>query len=266
MWSDPPALLSSSWLLINDLDLSLSTNSTNRLHLGNDWHSNHSALYDVTNNAERIRIAPLPAYTLVSVHVRGSHVPVDGQQYALVVTGHFTVKEARECAGVHICPSACGGRGQCGMDGVCQCEEGWTGADCGQTSEVLPSCAAVSGVVSFGSWRFFRVDPQSEVVQSGQWRAVMERKRGDPDLYVDVGRFPSLTSFNLSDPGVGPRHEVAWGGRSESAVVYVGVFGYCCGESEFTLQLCSTAADAPPGCACEGPISTLSDSTDITSA
>ena len=175
MWSDPPALLSSSWLLINDLDLDLSTNASSpHLYLGNDWHSNHSALYDVTNNVERIRIPSPPTSTLVSVHVRGAHVPVDGQQYALVVTGHHAVRDVRDCAGVHVCPGGCGGRGHCGVDGKCVCEEGWTGSDCGLTSESVDGCGLVTGEVAFGSWRFFHVNPHPTAAHGGPWRAVMQ--------------------------------------------------------------------------------------------
>ena len=183
VWSDPPAQLSSSWLLINDLDLSLSTSASPRLYLGNDWHTNSTPLYDVTNNAERIRLPPPPTSTLVSVHVRGSHVPVDGQQYALVVTGHFVVREAKLCAGVHVCPQGCGGNGECGVDGVCACREGWTGEDCRTTSVALEGCGVVAGRVEFGSWRFYHIDPRvTAALPATQWKAIVQVSYTTPTL------------------------------------------------------------------------------------
>lgn len=177
VWSDPPAHLSSSWLLVNDLDLSLRSNSSDQLLLGNDHRTaDGQRLWDVTNNVEQITTA-LPNSALVAVHVRGSHIPLHrSQPYSLVVTGHFYEAEPYICAPLTDCADGCGGHGTCGTkSGLCECEVGWTGVGCGVGSERLESCDERHAAVPFGEWRYYHIDPRNDSrLWHGQWSANMQ--------------------------------------------------------------------------------------------
>ena len=234
VWSDPPAHLASSWLLIHDLDLSLLSNTSDQLLLGNDHRTaDGQRLWDVTNNVEQIT-TQLPTSALVAVHVRATHISAHPTQpYSLVVTGHFYEADPAVCAPLTDCAGGCSGHGTCGAhSGLCECEDGWTGVGCGVGSERLESCDERHATVPFGEWRFYHVDPRHDsgvthgqcsvhmqVGQHAQERTkqVCSRSKkhhlagaddfslcgceylqslaGDPDLYLQVGRFPSLTDF-----------------------------------------------------------------------
>jgi uncharacterized repeat protein (TIGR01451 family) len=82
VWTDPPASLSASAQLVNDLDLVV-TGPGSVTYYGNDTPSG-----DRTNNVEGVIIndPPLGRY---QVRVSGYNVPVDSQPYALAVAGPF---------------------------------------------------------------------------------------------------------------------------------------------------------------------------------
>ncbi|MGD9101540.1 MAG: S8 family serine peptidase, partial [Anaerolineae bacterium] len=81
-WTDPPASLSASAQLVNDLDLMV-TGPGSVTYYGNDAPSG-----DRTNNVEGVIVndPPLGRY---QVQVSGYNVPVDSQPYALAVAGPF---------------------------------------------------------------------------------------------------------------------------------------------------------------------------------
>jgi hypothetical protein len=80
VWTDPPASLSASAQLVNDLDLTVIGPG------GETYFGNGGAASDRLNNVEGVVIAnPMPgAY---SVRVSAFNVPVGAQTYALVVGG-----------------------------------------------------------------------------------------------------------------------------------------------------------------------------------
>jgi uncharacterized repeat protein (TIGR01451 family) len=79
-WTDPPASLSASKQLVNDLDLKVVGPG------GATYYGNRIATRDRTNNVEGIVIEnpPIGQYT---VEVRGFNVPIATQPYALAVAG-----------------------------------------------------------------------------------------------------------------------------------------------------------------------------------
>jgi subtilisin family serine protease len=80
VWTDPPASLSASAALVNDLDLVvIGPNNT-------VYHGNNVLAGDRTNNVEGVIVnnPPLGAYT---VRVSAFNVPIAAQPYALVVAG-----------------------------------------------------------------------------------------------------------------------------------------------------------------------------------
>lgn len=80
VWADPPASLSASAQLVNDLDLTVFDPS------GVVYRGNNAAAGDRTNNVEGVIISN-PAVGLYSVQVRAYNVPIASQPYALVVSG-----------------------------------------------------------------------------------------------------------------------------------------------------------------------------------
>jgi hypothetical protein len=79
-WSDPPASLSASVQLVNDLDLVVTGPD------GSTYHGNSVTSGDRTNNVEGVIIAN-PAEGSYTIEVMGYNVPIAAQPYALVVGG-----------------------------------------------------------------------------------------------------------------------------------------------------------------------------------
>jgi serine protease AprX len=79
-WTDPPASLSASAQLVNDLDLVVIGPGGQRYY-GNDATSG-----DRTNNVEGI-VVPDPPLGLYQIGVSGFNVPIASQPYALIVAG-----------------------------------------------------------------------------------------------------------------------------------------------------------------------------------
>ncbi|EKX36833.1 hypothetical protein GUITHDRAFT_116999 [Guillardia theta CCMP2712] len=134
VWTDPPASMYSTSLLINNLDLLVVDQA------GNLWYGNNRTGQspDRVNNVEQITI-PAAAGGLYRVIVVGSDVPQGPQSFALVVTGDF--EQSTQCSGTLTCPAGCSGRGTC-LQGLCTCSQGYTGFGC----ETTLTCG--DGVVS----------------------------------------------------------------------------------------------------------------------
>ena len=245
VWSDPPASLAASWLLVNNLDLSVYDRSSDRLYVGNQHWTDHEPMFDTTNNVEQVTIPHhlLTTNGLISVHVRGSSVPIDGpQKYALVVNGQFDALPLEACTASlpsppsavslsPLCPNRCSGHGTCSRDGVCQCEIGYGGPACSQTSVRLAACLDVTSQVPMSKFTYFHFDvpepiahstpapspsppplaPSSADLLNGPMppppppssssssqlsypsiRILMQAINGEPDLYVSHGRLPTI--------------------------------------------------------------------------
>ncbi|HEY1015238.1 MAG TPA: S8 family serine peptidase [Herpetosiphonaceae bacterium] len=84
-WTDPPASLSASRALVNDLDLIVTGPG------GQRYYGNNVASGDRINNTEGLIInnPPVGAY---SVEVRANNVPVSTQRYALTVAGALSTQ------------------------------------------------------------------------------------------------------------------------------------------------------------------------------
>jgi len=86
-WTDPPASLSASMQLVNDLDLIVTGPD------GAVYHGNNVVSGDRTNNVEGVVIAN-PPIGLYGVEVRAYNVPIETQPYALAVGGGVGVSSA----------------------------------------------------------------------------------------------------------------------------------------------------------------------------
>jgi hypothetical protein len=78
-WTDPPASLSASAQLVNDLDLTV-------IGPGGAYYGNAIATGDRVNNVEGV-VIPNPPTGSYTVQVRAFNVPIAAQPYALTVGG-----------------------------------------------------------------------------------------------------------------------------------------------------------------------------------
>jgi hypothetical protein len=274
VWSDPPAALSAAWLLINDLDLSVSDPSSNAVHVGNAHYGDPSPQYDTVNNVEQVTLPAdsIPPGTLLSVHVRGAHVPQGPQPYALVVTGAMDPLPLDSCAGGVVCPSRCSQRGVCSDTGTCECATGFGGVGCEIAAAALPLCTRTRTDIPHGKWGYFYFDVAPPAVHAAasvrsananaspsvtaapfplsppsapSLRVQLHALSGQPDLYVARGRFPTLQEHDYA-------FLLASSGGEGSAVApllsqvdvpvalpgryFIGVYSYCCSDSSFLLH------------------------------
>jgi len=274
VWSDPPAALSAAWLLINDLDLSVSDATTGMVRVGNAHDGDPAPQYDTVNNVEQVTIRPrdVRAGGLYSVHVRGAHVPQGPQPYALVVTGAMEQLPAQSCAGGVVCPSRCSQRGVCNSMGVCECLAGFGGVGCELASSALPLCTRVRAEVPHGKWGYFYFDvapPPSPMAAAAatatgvahtpsalpvapSLRVQLHALSGQPDLYVARGRLPTLQEHDYAF--LLAAADVSNGGAAVSPLLsqvdvpvalpgryYIGVYSYCCTDSSFLLHAAKCA-------------------------
>lgn len=261
VWSDPPAALSSSWLLINNLDLSVSSVATGSVSVGNQHWTDTAPLFDTTNNVEQVHLPSHALQTggLMSVHVRGTSVPQGPQSYALVVSGSFEAVPVQTCAGGVVCPRSCTGRGTCTDAGVCQCQAGFTGVSCEQSSTLIDSCTRVSSTVPFGKWTFYHLDiaaPLGPGTPPQSLRVLMRSLAGEPDLYISHGRLPSLQDHDFAHLLAGVNSDASDSSESQVDIpialpgrYFIGVYGYCCAaESQFQIEArrCQESTTTPP--------------------
>ncbi len=95
VWTDPPASLSASVQLINDLDLVV-TGPDGTLYYGNGVASG-----DRTNNVEGV-IVNNPPTGPYQVQVQGFNVPIDSQPYALAVAGPLGLTNPQNGASIYL--------------------------------------------------------------------------------------------------------------------------------------------------------------------
>lgn len=101
VWIDYPADPSAGTMLVNDLDLVVSNETT-----GATWWGNGAMGGDHTNNVESVRVASVPAGTY-AIHVKGERVPhasSEGGAAALYVRGALAEGTKDEFAGQPAAP------------------------------------------------------------------------------------------------------------------------------------------------------------------
>ncbi len=70
--------------------------------------------------------------------------------------------------GTDFCPRGCMGRGNC-VENVCQCDEGWGGADCSVKTFVRQFLFGIFVNENFYRW----MDVQNALVKNGIWPAMV---------------------------------------------------------------------------------------------
>jgi len=214
VWNDPPASPASAIALINNLDLFAAIWNTSEVFIGNSHHYGDStqAPWDVLNNVEQVSIddtllGTLPT-ALISIHVRGTHVPHGNQRYALVITGKFIELPITACAGPVLCPKNCSGAagwGQCDAEGLCHCIGDYAGPDCSQESQaMIPTDMknhyfTANGSVQTGLWKWFTFEATNFHLKDGvKVKLTRTAGDGDPDVYIAHNRFPNLNDYDFA--------------------------------------------------------------------
>lgn len=118
------------YALVNDIDLLVTINGTSVWLYGN----RHLGLAsdevegdpDAINNVEKVIVAEsqLEANRTLIVTLSAASIAVGPQPISLVVSGGVRLESTGEG-----CVSACSGRGTCGSDGNCHCEQGYEGTN-----------------------------------------------------------------------------------------------------------------------------------------
>ncbi|KAL0207259.1 hypothetical protein P9112_011887 [Eukaryota sp. TZLM1-RC] len=134
-WVDPPASLSATFTLVNDLDLIVVDPDYN-LYYGNMGH-----YHDVLNNQEIV--VPSATVGVYRLRVFASRLAVQPQPFALAFTGFkgevVNTNDPIVEDFLSQCPLNCSNHGSCGSNGLCQCNEGYTGFAC-ELSNCHNSC------------------------------------------------------------------------------------------------------------------------------
>lgn len=265
VWTDSPPSATAAVILVNNLDLFASNVNTNETYIGNNvgfTDSNHTRhlMWDEVNNVEQVTLGPTTDATgeqLFYVRVFGKSAPVGSQRYALVVSGVLEKVDNDLCSAAAKCPDNCSGRGTCAATGRCNCDTRYSGATCSVDSAAMIDNSAVnvqmvksltfSGTARSDGWSYSHFDVTQEdvaalaSVASPGLRVSMSRTSGsgDPDLFVDYERYPTVVSNRWSSTECEPcgKHSSVFVPSSSIRVgrYYVGVFGYCCDDSAYTV-------------------------------
>ncbi|XXQ38045.1 C5a peptidase [Plasmodiophora brassicae] len=262
VWTDPPPDLDADYLLINNLDLIVTSIPTGALWIGNlrdsiiaDNSTRLHTFMDAMNNVEQVDVGP-DQDGLFDVMVSGTHVVVGPQPYALVVTGTFDLEPLSSCRSTRtVCPDNCSqGQGFCTADGLCQCHAGFAGFDCSYASTSVKGRpgAIQTSRVDVGQWQFYHFDvvdqvaPADDLAFGSQTTCVLvtvsttgSAPNADPELFMSFGEMPSLTTAQWSNRSrTFPSTIVVRGTPTlHLGRYYIGVHGGCCQPASFQLTV-----------------------------
>ena len=247
VWTDPAASLSSTHLLINNLDLLMINVDSMELYYGNHWLDHNDTPYtDITNNIEQITIDQ-QLYTtgeIFSIHVKGSHIPIEPQPYSLVLTGDIELIDSSYC---HIvsCPNQCSNNGVCNNDNSCTCNAGYTGVDCGMSSTQLTLCSDTQHNLTNSNWNYYSIAVNNIDHYSNshtKLRVAVTSMAGDTMLYTSYTTLPTLSTYgnvthnkdNVQIIDMIISNQTQW---------YIGVYSHCCTDSTYNIDISLVSND-----------------------
>jgi len=245
VWTDYPGDMNSIIALVNDLDLAVGVGNT--VYYGNAIKSGLHYEHDFLNNVEQVIVNNITNGTNVTVTIRGSNVPKGPQDFAIAVTGAFTVIN-QDCKTLIPCQNNCTDRGNCSA-GFCICNSSYTGADCSVESTPLVTGTQVTGQLTQYLWAYYHYDIPEGFNGNLKVDFSSVNGQGDPDLYITYNGYPSLMNYNFSNTdcdscGIKPSGHTlipankVFGGQR----LRIGIYGYCCDISAYKLTINSVSS------------------------
>ncbi len=251
-WKDPPAAPNALEVLVNNIDLSVTTpQDADRLYgngkRGFDRTNGEYATADDVNNNEQVTV-PDASAGVYRVRVRAREVPVGPQNVSVVITGNLTVLDT---CGARGCLRNCSGRGQC-VEGECVCGVRYRGEACELQNTPLAFEQRLSDQVSCLTWHYYFWE-----VQPGQAfgievsLALLHEQSAAPDIVLAKDRVPTLADHDDAVAfGEGAWQRSNGLVREASEVTTAGVWvlgfrGMCCHVSRLDLRLHSSTTYTP---------------------
>jgi hypothetical protein len=143
--------------------------------------------------------------------------------------------------------------------GQCHCENDQFGADCSQTSRPIigdssSSTWSISSSVTVSGWEYFHFDIANvgEIPSSGLMVSMKRTSAvGDPDMYIHVNEWPTVAVQRWKSAGCD-----SCAGATDSKLTIpkaqlnvaryrIGIHGYCCDDSSFTLSITNPGSSTP---------------------
>lgn len=172
-----------------------------------------------------------------------SHAPFGNWYIGIYSWGlwscHYTIQVNVTTA----CPSDCNSHGTCGSNGVCTCNDGWTGADCSKPSNSLSNGVTTATYsVDRWKWQYFIANLTSP---AAYLQITVTQLSGDADVYIKKNALPSTVSWDAFNITTAPVTIVNIP-NPDSAVYYIGIFGFQ--AATFTLSAAWSESTTAPDC------------------
>jgi len=122
------------------------------------------------------------------------------------------------------CPSDCSNHGVC-SSGTCNCNVGYTGADCSIPLSSLTSGQEVRGNVTTFQWSYYSISV-SYVGSALNIFMNQTSSSGDCDIYVQVNTLPTRSVYYARDISTAKNTKLAVSNIQTTGTWYIGAYGF----------------------------------------
>ena len=125
------------------------------------------------------------------VRIDGSDVPFSPQNFSMVITGMFSVRQS--CSQELNCPGNCSGHGQC-VQGLCVCDLAYSGLNCSLKNVVLDCGSTYEISLSPGGWSYYMLGLPG-ITQ--EWNLSLITDSGFSDFFVAFNHTPNAYTYDI---------------------------------------------------------------------
>ena len=125
------------------------------------------------------------------VRIDGSDVPFSPQNFSMVITGMFSVRQS--CSQELNCPGNCSGHGQC-VQGLCVCDLAYSGLNCSLKNVVLDCGSTYEISLSSGGWSYYMLGLPG-ITQ--EWNLSLITDSGFSDFFVAFNHTPNAYTYDI---------------------------------------------------------------------